>query len=117
MREGPCWVPGTVVEILGPVSCLIRVQNGELWRRHIDHLRDGGASPPDTERVETGSKDIEDDASSSEPPVIQPSSGDSSSTVTQTDSESTPQNSGSSTEQTIEPRYSSRIRNRPDHFM
>ena len=33
MREGPCWVPGTVVEILGPVSCLIRVQSGELWHR------------------------------------------------------------------------------------
>ena len=116
MREGPCWVPGTVVEILGPVSCLIHVQNGELWRRHIDHLRNGGASPPDTERVEARSSDIEDDTFCSEPLVIQPSSEDSSSTLTQTP-ESTPQNSGSSTDQTVEPRYPSRIRNPPDRFM
>ena len=84
MREGPCWVPGTVVEILGPVSCLICVQNGEVWHRHIDHLWNGGASPPDTERVEAHSTDTEDDVFSSEPLVIQPSSEDSSFIVTQT---------------------------------
>ena len=70
-----------------------------------------------TQRVETGSRDTEDDTFSSELPVIQPSPEDSSSSVTQTSPESTPQNSGSYTEQTIEPRCLSRIRNPPDRFM
>ena len=117
MREGPCWVPGTVVEILGPVLCLICVQNGELWHRPIDHLRNGGASPPDTERVEAYSSYTEDDAFSSEPLVIQPSLEDSSFIVTQTNPESTSQNSGSVTDQTVEQRYSACIFNPPDCFM
>ena len=117
MQEGPCWIPGTVVEILGPVSCLIRVQNGEVWHRHIDHLRNGGASPSDTERVEAHSTDTEDDAFSSEPLVIQPSLEDSSFIVTQTNPESTSQNSGSVTDQTVEQRYPARICNPPDRFM
>ena len=102
-----------MVEILGPVLCLICVQNGELWHRPIDHLWNGG----DTERVEAYSSDTEGDAFSSEPLVIQPSPEDSSFIVTQTNPESTSQNSGSVTDQTVEQRYSARIFNPPNRFM
>ena len=40
-RDGPDWVPATIVDQLGPLSYLVRLQQGELWRRHIDHLRSG----------------------------------------------------------------------------
>ena len=80
-------------------------------------FRNGGASPPDTERVEAYSSDTEGDAFSSEPLVIQPSPEDSSFIVTQTNPESTSQNSGSVTDQTVEQRYSARIFNPPDRFM
>ena len=49
-----------MIELLGPVSCLIRVQDGEFGCRHFEHLQDGGASPPDSESEEEGSTDRED---------------------------------------------------------
>ena len=55
-----------------------------------------------TQSVETGSVDTEDDPFPSEPQAIHPSSGDFLHS-NQTDTESTPQNSDSSTEQTIKP--------------
>ena len=37
LREGPKWLPGTIIERTGPVS--YRVQVGDqLWRRHTDQL-------------------------------------------------------------------------------
>lgn len=41
MREGPCWIPGVIVGIQGPVSYQIRVTSGAVWRRHVDLIRDG----------------------------------------------------------------------------
>ena len=39
MREGSCWVFAAVVDHLGTVSYFIRLPNGDLWRKHIYHLR------------------------------------------------------------------------------
>ena len=44
-REGPQWVAVVVQDRLGPVSYLIRLDDGSLWRRHIDHLRAGSKQP------------------------------------------------------------------------
>jgi len=107
------WVPGTVVERLGPISYLIRVHNQELWRRHVDHIRDGVELPHSTEC----SPSQEDGAFLSVPfPSTSevPSEPEDSNTTT-SDREPDVQNS-SSTEQT-EPRYPSRVRRRPDRFM
>ena len=38
-RPGPKWVPGVVDAKLGPLSYLVRLENEELWRRHVDHLK------------------------------------------------------------------------------
>ena len=122
MREGPRWVPGSVVEKLGPVSFLVRVSSGELWRRHVDHIREGGVSPPGTQGSHgqdvPGSKDSqsqEDDTFLLVPfpttPVV--SSEPEVSVVTSTDSESASKNSRPSTE----PHYPSRVRCRPKRFM
>ena len=52
-REGPRWVKGVIVDRLGPLSYLVRVRREELWRRHVDQLRDGvvSESPPETGQV------------------------------------------------------------------
>ena len=50
---GLCWVLETVQECLGPVSYRVQLENGELWRRHLDHLREGPSrerETPDLER-------------------------------------------------------------------
>ena len=36
---GPQWVPGNVLEVSGPVSYVIQLNNGRQRRCHIDHLR------------------------------------------------------------------------------
>ena len=48
MREGPRWVDGVITGIQGPVSYLVRVASGAVWRRHVDHIRDGKVRPPAT---------------------------------------------------------------------
>ena len=40
-RYGPKWLPGTVAEVKGPLSYIIQLNSGLLWRRHINQLRDG----------------------------------------------------------------------------
>lgn len=45
-REGPRWIMGEVTDILGPLSYLVRVKDGALWRRHVDHLREGSGDLP-----------------------------------------------------------------------
>ena len=38
-RNGPRWIPGTVVKQNGPLTYLVKVRDDQVWRRHIDHLR------------------------------------------------------------------------------
>ena len=38
-RRGPKWMPGTVVDVTGPVSYLVQLTGGLLVRRHVDQLR------------------------------------------------------------------------------
>ncbi len=46
MRAGPNWVPRTIVQQLGPVTYLVDVSEGKLWKRHVDHLKDRGVTSP-----------------------------------------------------------------------
>ena len=41
MQDGPPWVPGVVVKVLGPLSFVIQVQGGQRWKRHVGHIREG----------------------------------------------------------------------------
>ena len=33
------WLPGRVIQTLGPVSVLIKLEDGRVWKRHIDHVK------------------------------------------------------------------------------
>ena len=37
---GPNWIPAVVEQRLGPLSYLVKTQNGQKWRRHVDHLKE-----------------------------------------------------------------------------
>ena len=41
LRAGDKWVPGTIIEQTGPLSCVWR----STWKRHIDHLQQMTDSP------------------------------------------------------------------------
>ena len=44
-RAGTGHLPGTVIERNGPLSYLIKVSGGHLWRCHIDLLREADDTP------------------------------------------------------------------------
>ena len=43
-RPGSDWVPGIILRKSGPLSYLVKVGDGQVWKRHVDHLRKCGAS-------------------------------------------------------------------------
>ena len=46
-RHDSKWVPAVVSVILGPANCLIRTDDGKVWKRHVDQMHDRcSASPP-----------------------------------------------------------------------
>ena len=42
---GPGLLPGTVIDRNGPLSYLIKVSGGKLWRGYIDQLREIDDTP------------------------------------------------------------------------
>ena len=38
-RPGPDWVPAVITRQLAPLTYEVRVNGGQLWTRHVDHLR------------------------------------------------------------------------------
>jgi len=45
LRPGPDWVPGVIVERLGPLSYLIETDTHQYWKRHADQLKIVDESP------------------------------------------------------------------------
>ena len=39
---GPDWVPGVVAQRLGPLTYLIDILDGRLWKRYVDHIKKCG---------------------------------------------------------------------------
>ena len=50
---GDKWVPGTIMERTGPLSYLVQVTGGLMWKRHIDQLRQMDDSPQEKFTEET----------------------------------------------------------------
>ena len=40
LRDGPDWIPATIVEVLGPVTYIVETESGQRWKRHADQLKD-----------------------------------------------------------------------------
>jgi hypothetical protein len=38
--SGDSWVSGVIVRQLGPVTYLVNVSDGRVWKRHVDHLKE-----------------------------------------------------------------------------
>ena len=47
-RDQNRWLPGTVVQKLGPLTYSVQLDTGSLWRRHIDQLRHIGNEAQET---------------------------------------------------------------------
>ena len=60
LRDGPPWVPGVVVQVLGPLSYVIQVQGGQRWKRHVDYICEGPSVLSGT--LENDSNGVVDDS-------------------------------------------------------
>lgn len=38
-RSGPAWVKGTISEQRGPLTFMVTVNDGQLWKRHVDQIK------------------------------------------------------------------------------
>ena len=38
-REGERWIPEHIVEVMGPVSYNVELEDGRRWKRHQDHIK------------------------------------------------------------------------------
>lgn len=45
-RDGPDWIPGTIIEVLGPVTYIVQTDKGHKWKRHTDQIKDWLNSTP-----------------------------------------------------------------------
>ena len=128
LRDGPRWVLGTVVERRGPLSYLVQVATGVLWRRHIDHLLETADSPQEETAEQNATPDLGNPVSYSPPltppgdvPAVVPAT-ESPSTLTETaalsDNQELAQESSNSSPITTPPprRYPQRVRKPPDRF-
>ena len=110
LRPGPTWIPGTVTKQLGPVTFSITTDDGQVWKRHIDHIKalgDQTMQPAPAEPDKGGSEfmDISSESTTQQP--IAPSSADAESNATQAAAVATSSTS----------RYPTRNRHPPDRLM
>lgn len=40
LRPGPNWLPAIIVARLGPLSYLVETEDKQMWRRHVDHIKE-----------------------------------------------------------------------------
>jgi hypothetical protein len=97
LRPGKKWVPGVIKKQLGPLTFLVEVENGILWKRHIDHLLDNATS----HTVTSTSTPVDVDQESFTPSVPSDEPED----TLETDTEHSA------------PRYPDCVRNPPDRFL
>ena len=50
-RPGPDWIPGTIAEVLGPVTYIIETDEGQRWKRYADQIK-SWIAPTSTPSVE-----------------------------------------------------------------
>ena len=38
--SGSVWIPGVIVEQIGPLTYVINISDGRLWKHHVDHIKE-----------------------------------------------------------------------------
>ena len=116
-RDGPRWLRGVIADCLGPVSYLVKIQHGMLWRRHVDHIRERSGDAHDEQDGSEPETEYEHDSSSVTNTGI---TGSSSESQTPSEAEIMPQND-SNNSSNVEPsiparRYPTRIHRPPQRL-
>ena len=135
-HDGPDWILGTIIEVLGPVTYLVETDSGQKWKRHTDQIKDWLSPAPrvaqeteqqnsDTDTFDTASEvsspadDPTDSSSSGEPGAGTPNGHASTESPLVTEETSPPEAEQSTTTTssgTIPRRYPSRARQPPNRY-
>ena len=117
-RSGPSWIQAVVIGKVGPVTYLVRLENGEEWRRHIDHLRSGSDIPAAEFPTENNNEDVPFDnvPSLSSPPQDVTQTTESASGETQHPNTTSSSADTSTAATKTAQRYPVRIRKPPDRL-
>ena len=135
-RDGPDWIPGTIIEVLGPVTYLVETDSGQKWKRHADQIKDWLSPAPrvaqeteqqnsDTDTFDTASEvsspadDPTDSSTSGEPGAGAPNGHASTESPLVTEETSPPETEQSTTTTssgTMPRRYPSRARQPPNRY-
>ena len=136
-RPGPDWIPGTIIEVLGPVTYTVEIEDGgQRWKRHIDQLKDWLAptsSDSSRSHPETHSEQSEQFfPDSSDPPpnsevaadVTEPAADPTDPAIEEpetpetdnTDPVTPPEEPAESGSETVERRYPTRNRQPPNYY-
>ena len=103
VRPGPNWIPATIIEVQGPVTYLVLTDDRQVWKRHLDQLKEF------QERRET----TEFTSENTEFPFIPPQESE-------PEEREEPDNvelESNTENDTTSPRYPSRTRQPPDRLM
>ena len=61
-RDGPDWMPATVIEVLGPITYLVETDSGQKWKRHADQIKDWlSPAPRVAQETEQPNSDVDSD--------------------------------------------------------
>ena len=58
LRPGHTWIPGKIIERSGPLSYVVQMKGEQLWKRHIDQLREVGDTPVEDTIEQKNSNDL-----------------------------------------------------------
>lgn len=116
VRPGPNWVPATIVEVQGPVTYLVETDDRQVWKRHLDQLKEFHESRETTdftsENTEFPCIPPQEPAESGEP--VEP---DNVELDSNNENDTQDFSVGTQASDTTTPRYPSRNRQPPDRFM
>ena len=55
---GPPWIPGSVLQKIGPVTYLVDTGDGRSWKCHVDQMKEFGGTRDDSQPDVTGSQSL-----------------------------------------------------------
>ena len=126
MRPGADWVPATILEVKGPVTYLVETDEGQVWKRHLDQLKELEQKKQSTEFTSEDTEfpsipSIQDPTEPDDPPEPEDPGDpiDPANVEPESNNEENPQNSSVEPQASdiTTPRYPGRNRQAPDRFM
>ena len=55
--SGSAWIPRVLIQQIGPLTYVIDVSEGRLWKHHVDHMKEYAMPRPCPEQEDIGNND------------------------------------------------------------